>query len=152
MTQCSRFISFPWIASARSFVMIPSLSITSTHDASRLRQNAASASFSSSFARCCSPRVHAKMDATGFVDVSRPFWCSRKWRVTVPTIHKIPSINAKRKGYVLRRLTVRGLRLDGLAIRRYEFTSHHSEATETLRKDVRLHIAIVVLASPNEAA
>ena len=22
-------------------------------------------------------RVHAKMDATGFVDVSRPFWCSR---------------------------------------------------------------------------
>ena len=30
------------------------------------------------------PRVHAKIDAIGFVEVGLPCWCWRKWRVTVP--------------------------------------------------------------------
>jgi hypothetical protein len=38
----------------------------------------------SSLARKARPRVQAKMEATGLVDVSRPFWCSRQCRVTVP--------------------------------------------------------------------
>lgn len=43
-----------------------------------------SAVLSSSLARWISPRVQAKMEATGLVLVGRPFWCSRQWRVTVP--------------------------------------------------------------------
>ena len=57
--------------------MTPSASVASVHPASRSRANAASAGFASSFARWSSPRVHAKMDATGFVEVSLPFWYSR---------------------------------------------------------------------------
>jgi len=34
--------------------------------------------------RCASPRVQAKMEAIGLVDVDWPFWCCREWRVTVP--------------------------------------------------------------------
>lgn len=33
---------------------------------------------------CASPRVHAKMLATGLVLVGLPFWYSRQCRVTVP--------------------------------------------------------------------
>ena len=34
--------------------------------------------------RCERPRVHAKIEAIGFVEVGLPCWCWRKWRVTVP--------------------------------------------------------------------
>lgn len=38
----------------------------------------------SSFARKARPRVQAKMEATGLVDVGFPFWCCRQCLVTVP--------------------------------------------------------------------
>ena len=38
----------------------------------------------SSLARKARPRVQAKMDATGLVDVGFPFWCCRQCLVTVP--------------------------------------------------------------------
>ena len=34
--------------------------------------------------RAARPRVQAKIEAIGLVEVGLPFWCSRKWRVTVP--------------------------------------------------------------------
>ena len=35
----------------------------------------------SSFALCDKPRVHAKIDATGLVDVGSPFWyCLKTWK------------------------------------------------------------------------
>ena len=34
--------------------------------------------------RAARPRVQAKIEAIGLVEVALPFWCSRKWRVTVP--------------------------------------------------------------------
>lgn len=43
----------------------------------RTSQNFLSDLLSSSLARNASPRVHAKMLATGLVEVSLPFWCSR---------------------------------------------------------------------------
>lgn len=73
----------PWMMSARSLVILP-LSTHSMHAASSFWQKSASAGFSSSFARCARPRVHAKMDAMLLVLVSPPFWCTRKCRVTVP--------------------------------------------------------------------
>ena len=40
-----------------------------------------SSGVSSSFALCDKPRVHAKIDATGLVDVGWPFWCCLKtWK------------------------------------------------------------------------
>ncbi len=45
-----------------------------------------------------------------------------------------------------------GLGLDGLAIRTDEHRGHHSEAAITLGNRVRLDVAVVVLASPDEAA
>jgi len=48
------------------------------------KANRMSGSLASSLARCSRPRVQAKMLAMGLVLVLRPFWCSRKWRVTVP--------------------------------------------------------------------
>jgi hypothetical protein len=39
---------------------------------------------SSSLALCARPRVHAKMEAMGLVEVGLPFWYSRQCRVTVP--------------------------------------------------------------------
>ena len=76
-TQCSRFMFFPWMASARSLVMIPSLSMTSTQASSRDVQKSFKATLSSSFALWIRPRVQAKMEATGFVEVSFPFCHSR---------------------------------------------------------------------------
>ncbi len=38
----------------------------------------------SSFPLNASPRVHAKMEAMGLVEVGFPCWCILKWRVTVP--------------------------------------------------------------------
>uniref|UniRef100_A0A2M4D470 Putative secreted protein n=1 Tax=Anopheles darlingi TaxID=43151 RepID=A0A2M4D470_ANODA len=66
----------PWMQMARSFVILPD-SMQSTHAFSRAVANRASSGVLSSFARCSSPRVQAKMEATGLVDVGRPFWCSR---------------------------------------------------------------------------
>ena len=52
--------------------------------ASRASQNLVSSALPSSLARCASPRVHAKMEATGFVLVVFPFWCCLQCLVTVP--------------------------------------------------------------------
>jgi hypothetical protein len=41
-------------------------------------------SLPSSLARCARPRVQAKMEAMGLVEVGLPFWNSRQCRVTVP--------------------------------------------------------------------
>ena len=34
--------------------------------------------------RAARPRVQAKIEAIGLVEVGLPCWCWRKWRVTVP--------------------------------------------------------------------
>ena len=47
---------------------------------------------------------------------------------------------------------VRGLRFDGLAVRRHEDAGHEAKRTEALRDRVGLHVAVVVLAGPNVAA
>ena len=60
------------------------LSTVSTQTFSSAVANLASAALSSSAARCDRPRVQAKIDAIGLVDVSLPCWCWRKCRVTVP--------------------------------------------------------------------
>ncbi len=41
---------------------------------------------------------------------------------------------------------------DGLAIGCDELAGHHSQATEALRKDIGLDVAVVVLARPHEPA
>jgi len=61
----------PLMQMARSLVMKPA-SIVSMQEASSAAANLASASFLSSLARHAKARVHAKMDAIGFVDVSLP--------------------------------------------------------------------------------
>ena len=48
--------------------------------------------------------------------------------------------------------TVCGFRFDGLPIGGDELTGHHAKTAESLGEDVRLDIAIVVLARPNEPA
>lgn len=77
VTQSSRPISLPFIASARSLVMTPSTSMHSTQAASRSCANSASSGVPSSFARKARPRVQAKIEATGLVDVSCPCWYCR---------------------------------------------------------------------------
>lgn len=74
VTQSPRAMFLPFIARARSLVMIPSWSMVSTHAASRSAANLASSGVSSNLARKASPRVQAKMEATGLVEVSWPFW------------------------------------------------------------------------------
>ena len=63
--------------------MMPSLTV-SIHAFSSASANLINSGVSSSFPRWISPRVQAKIEAMGLVDVSLPFWCSRQWRVTVP--------------------------------------------------------------------
>ena len=45
-----------------------------------------------------------------------------------------------------------GLALDCEAVRRDELGRHHAERAETLREDVGLYVAVVVLGCPDEAA
>ena len=47
---------------------------------------------------------------------------------------------------------VGGFRLDGVAALGHQHRGHEAERAETLRHRVRLHIAVVVLTGPNEAA
>ena len=47
---------------------------------------------------------------------------------------------------------MRGLGLDRLAVRRDEDAGHEAEGAVALRDDVALHVAVVVLARPHEAA
>ncbi len=61
---------------ARSFVISPA-STASMHTASSASANAVTSGVSSSLPRWARPRVQAKIDAIGFVDVGLPFWCSR---------------------------------------------------------------------------
>ena len=53
---------------------------------------------------------------------------------------------------VTRDCAVRGLGLDGLAVGRHQHAGHQAEAAEALRHLVRLHVAVVVLAGPDELA
>ena len=46
---------------------------------------------------------------------------------------------------------VRGFALDGEPVGRDQLRGHHSERTEALRKDVRLHVSVVVLRCPDKA-
>lgn len=75
---------------------------------SHTRPAAHAPSLRSSLARCASPRVHAKMLATGLVDVGLPFWNSRQWRVTVPAVGK-----ARQGGGQLGRCAAVGVRRAG---------------------------------------
>ena len=47
---------------------------------------------------------------------------------------------------------VRGLGLDGLAVRGHQHAGHQAERAEALGDDVGLHVAVVVLAGPHDAA
>jgi hypothetical protein len=60
------------------------LSTVSTHTRSSVSANSETAGVSSIRPRAESPRVHAKIEAIGFVEVGFPCSCWRKWRVTVP--------------------------------------------------------------------
>ena len=51
---------------------------------SSVSANSSTSGVLSSLPRCSRPRVQAKIDAIGLVDVGLPCWCWRKWRVTVP--------------------------------------------------------------------
>lgn len=81
---------------ARSLVILPA-STTSTQAFSNANANLAKSGVLSNFARCSRPdgqhqlfvcllivkkkvlpRVHAKIDATGLVEVDCPFWCCLK--------------------------------------------------------------------------
>ena len=85
----------------------------------------------SNLPRYSRPRVQAKIDAIGLVEVGLPFWCSRI----------VPGDRA-----------VRRLGLDGLAVRRHQHGGHQAERAEALRDRVGLHVAVVVLARPDVAA
>lgn len=62
----------PWIQMAKSFVNRPA-STVSTHAFSNADANRSKSGVSSNLARCSKPRVHAKIDAIGLVDVDFPF-------------------------------------------------------------------------------
>ena len=47
---------------------------------------------------------------------------------------------------------VRRFALHRLAVRRDELRSHHAERAEALRENVRLHVSVVILCRPDEAA
>lgn len=70
--RISRTHAFPWMAKARSLVMIPSSPMLCTQAASSEVQNCSREVLESSLARKASPRVQAKMEATGLVEVSFP--------------------------------------------------------------------------------
>ena len=53
---------------------------------------------------------------------------------------------------VARDRAVRGLGLDRLAVGRHQHRGHQAERAEALRHRVGLHVAVVVLAGPDEAA
>ena len=64
------------IRMARSLVILPA-STVSMQTFSSAPANFASSALPSSLARCARPRLQAKIEAIGLVEVSRPFWCSR---------------------------------------------------------------------------
>src|SRR5262249_46388526 len=68
-------VSFP-TSSARSLVILP-LSTVSTQTRSSVSAKAVTSGVPSSFPRCASPLVQAKIDAIGFVEVGLPCWCCR---------------------------------------------------------------------------
>jgi hypothetical protein len=114
------------------------------------------------------------MEATGLVDVSRPFWCSRQCRVTVParmtpsrvrshtSSRAVPHSNIdpgqgiedgilqSKQGLRQREysasagLTVGCLRLHDVAAGRGQHAGHEAQGAVALRHDVRLHIPVVV--------
>lgn len=64
----------PCIQIAKSFVIFPD-STQSTHAFSKSLANFPNSGVLSRLALCSRPRVQAKIDAIGFVDVGNPFWC-----------------------------------------------------------------------------
>ena len=78
----------------QTLVIFPS-SIVAMVAASSASQNLVRSALPSSFARCASPRVQAKIDATGFVLVVFPFWCCLQCLVTVPTCVTRPHIKER---------------------------------------------------------
>jgi hypothetical protein len=47
---------------------------------------------------------------------------------------------------------VRRLGFDGLGVRGQQYRGHHAERAEPLRQGVGLHVAVIVLTGPHEAA
>ena len=62
--------------SARSLVILP-LSTVSTQTFSSVSANFTTSGVPSNLPRYLRPRVQAKIDAIGLVEVGLPFWCSR---------------------------------------------------------------------------
>ncbi len=103
----------------------------STQTFSSVVANLASSALSSSLARWARPRVQAKIEAIELVEVSLALLVL---------------------AVVARHGAVRGLGLDGLAVRRHQHRGHQAERAEALRDGVGLHVAVVVLAGPDIAA
>lgn len=81
--QGKALICIIYMWKALAFVIFPALMVSRVAF-SRISQKSCRASFLSSLARWARPRVQAKIEATGFVDVGWPFWYCLQWRVTVP--------------------------------------------------------------------
>src|SRR5690348_10921932 len=71
------------IKTARSLVISPA-STASMHTFSSVSAKRTNSGVLSNVPRYHKPRVQAKIEAIGLVEVSLPCWCRRKWRVTVP--------------------------------------------------------------------
>ena len=61
------------MVNARSLVNLPSTSTVSIQAFSKSCENLSNLLLLSNCALCANPRVHAKIDAIGFVDVSLPY-------------------------------------------------------------------------------
>ena len=72
-------LDMPWMQPAKSLVILPE-STVSMQACSSSEAKRASSGLLSNLARCSRPRVHAKIEAIGLVEVERPFWCSLKSR------------------------------------------------------------------------
>src|SRR5690606_39256274 len=75
----SSVVSHCWslpTSSARSLVILP-LSTVSMTTFSRVSAKPTTSGVESSLPRCCKPRVQAKIEAIGLVEVGLPCWCCR---------------------------------------------------------------------------
>ena len=106
-------------------------STVSTQTLSKVAANFASASLSSSLARCERPRVQAKIEAIELVEVSLALL-----ELAIVTGHR----------------AMRGLGFHRPTVGGQEDARHQPERSEPLRDRIRLHVAVVILAGPDIAA
>ena len=106
-------------------------STVSTQTFSSVSAKRSTSALSSNLPRYARPRVQAKIEAIG---VGRGL------------------LALLMQAVVARHRAVRGLGLHRLAVGRHQHRGHQAERAEALRHHVGLHVAVVVLAGPDEAA